>query len=446
MLHAFLPLKFASQFTSTSISRNTVDKEDSFSHFLIEQGCPDLVTQVMSCRAVPKLTAWIDEQEWKEVRGLLYSPELEEVKEGCVRVRIWMDRGRVPTAVESTLNFLEVILSDSEFLPEFLGKRSQEMNEFSGEKLDMFSSKTLRLAYSSAVIRFVNELVDQAQKSAFATSIAKLADQLGLPRFFVDIRHDGTHDQMSSLELLRWAASEALDWLECKYWSCDDERNADEEFRISVHKSIDTFVAQLAKIPGEVTINASLEKNVTSRIISPVDYLFTVERVMSQFLSSLSVYPTESVVIEVIIRLLARSNSPVFRDAFVKLWIVAPRGSSIVSKWINWIAQELTESSAKTFIPCLLQTFAAHSSEEGFRDKLLPFWQLTGQFNSSFEPLFSIFSRAYTASFQPDQLNHSSLSKSQQILQARTYNPSSQDYFDGWSEVPATWKPSPLGK
>lgn len=397
----------------------------------------------MSCRALPKLATWIDEKEWKEARELLFSQEIEEIREGCSLVRIWMSRGKVPTAVESTVNFLQVILSDPEFVDEFLAGRRGE--EASGEPqesvLNMSANKTLRLAYTTAVIRFVNELVDQAQKTAFAASITKLADQLGLPRFFVDIRHDGTHDQMTSLELLRWAASEALKWLESKYWSCNDDRNASEELKESVYKSLDTFLEQLVKISGEVTVNASLEKNVMSRIIGPVDYLLTVERVMSMFLSALVAYPKESVVIEVIIRLLLRNSPSVFREAFVKLWITAPRGSPITSKWIGWIAQELTQESAKPFLSAVFQSFAANSSEEAFKEKLEPLWTQTAQFNSSFEGLFAIFSRAYS---EVVSSTHSGLAISQQILKTRKFV--LPEDLDDWTEIPETWKPVPFGK
>ncbi len=396
----------------------------------------------MSCRAVPKLTTWIDEKEWKEARCLLFSAELEKVREGCLLVRIWISRGKVPTAVESTMNFLEVILSDPEFLDEFLAYRRGEALKSHCSVLNMAASKTLRLAYTTAVIRFVNELVDQAQKTAFATSIAKLADQLGLPRFFVDIRHDGTHDQMSSLELLRWAASEALKWLEDKYWSCEDDRNVNEEMKERVHKSLDVFLEQLAKISSEVVVNASLEKNVMSRIIGPLDYLLTVERVMSMFLSAITCYPKETVVIEVIVRLLVRNGFSAFKDAFVKLWITAPRGSPLTSKWINWIVQELGEGTGKSFLTTVLQTFAANSSEEAFKEKLAPLWQQTSQFTVPFEKLFEIFSRAYSSVESVSV--QSRLAKSQQILAKRKFV--LPENLDDWTELPDTWKPVSFGK
>ena len=51
--------------------------------------------------------------------------------------------------------------------------------------------------------RFVNGFVDQAQRGMYAASAAAVAEQLGLPGWFVELRHAGTHDQLPTLQLLR---------------------------------------------------------------------------------------------------------------------------------------------------------------------------------------------------------------------------------------------------
>lgn len=61
----------------------------------------------------------------------------------------------------------------------------------------------LRLLYSMAFIRFVNGLIDPAQKGAYALSMNGIADTIGLPSWFVDLRHAGTHDQLPTICLLR---------------------------------------------------------------------------------------------------------------------------------------------------------------------------------------------------------------------------------------------------
>ncbi len=53
---------------------------------------------------------------------------------------------------------------------------------------------------------------------------------MGLPRYFVDVRHAATHDRMPSLPVLRKAASHSLKWLRENYWDPMAENN--DEYRI----------------------------------------------------------------------------------------------------------------------------------------------------------------------------------------------------------------------
>jgi ribosomal biogenesis protein LAS1 len=49
------------------------------------------------------------------------------------------------------------------------------------------------------------------QKGMYVRSVANIAEQLGLPTAFVDIRHAGTHDYLPSLNVLRVQAKEVHD-------------------------------------------------------------------------------------------------------------------------------------------------------------------------------------------------------------------------------------------
>lgn len=69
-----------------------------------------------------------------------------------------------------------------------------------------------------ALIRFVNGLVDPAQMGPFARSIAGIAAQIGLPLWFVELRHAATHEDLPGLDVLRDAARKAMDWLYARYW------------------------------------------------------------------------------------------------------------------------------------------------------------------------------------------------------------------------------------
>ncbi|KAJ3102546.1 Ribosomal biogenesis protein las1l [Phlyctochytrium planicorne] len=67
-------------------------------------------------------------------------------------------------------------------------------------------------------IRFVNGIVDPAQKGVFASSVVSIAESLGLPSWFVDLRHAGTHDHLPSVSILRSGCLQALQWLNDTYW------------------------------------------------------------------------------------------------------------------------------------------------------------------------------------------------------------------------------------
>lgn len=96
----------------------------------------------------------------------------------------------LPHAVESTHAILAAILQDSPAL-----RRS-------------VSAISLRHSYAAAIIRLVNGLVDPLQLGAYARSISSIAAQLGLPSWFVELRHASTHEDLPSLELLRQAAQQ----------------------------------------------------------------------------------------------------------------------------------------------------------------------------------------------------------------------------------------------
>lgn len=69
----------------------------------------------------------------------------------------------------------------------------------------------------------MNGVADSAQKSKVALSVASLANQAGIPRLLVDLRHESTHNELPSLSVLRIAAKQALQWLEGRYWEAQRE-------------------------------------------------------------------------------------------------------------------------------------------------------------------------------------------------------------------------------
>lgn len=423
-------------------------------------------------KSVPRIVPWLDAEDWKSTRKLLYSAKLEDIRQGILQVKIWMERGKVPTAVESTVNFLEIILIDKEYLNEFLNLRihmkdAEEGNDdddedddskdntemdvldesFDFKSSNSLEDRVLRLAYNTSIIRFVNELVDRSQKSLFATSITKLADQIGLPRVFVDIRHDGTHDKLNSLELLRWAALEALKWLENDYWSFEDDSSPDtivSDFVSNVHELLDQYCDQLEKINDSPSL-ISLEKSSYSRIISQIDFLQTLPRIMKLFLNSICDYKRKCKdnVIESLLRPLARNNGDLFYESLVEILLNRKESDD----WIPWIFEELKRSNEKlidTFSLKLLEAFAKQSSAKLFQEKLVKIWGnlLPIVKDEKIKNIFNVFESIYAKKITKTNSNFK-ISESKNLVNKRKYT--EDESIEGWSVVGENWRPCPLG-
>jgi hypothetical protein len=420
------------------------------------------VSMSSSSRAIPKIVPWLNADEWRATRKLLYSECLEDVKLGVLQAKIWMDRGKVPTAIESTVNFLEVILMDTDNINEFMSSRAkdgEDLNKEDGkenifeEESSFANDRILRLAYTSAIIRFVNELVDRVQKNLFATSITKLADQINLPRVFVDIRHDGTHDRLSSLELLRWASWEALDWLEDQYWSIEDAitpASLTNDFNQNIHSLLNQFCDQLGKI-NDVQSAAALMKSVQTRLINQVEFLQTLPRIMKNFLKALLEFrftaKNSENVLEAIIIVLARNSPELFYSVVVADFLLADR-KECVEVWLPWIVSELGKSSseyANSFASNLLKEFAKKSSSTLFKERLIKVWEQLGPLvsNEKVKRAYCVFEKTYLS--VDGKIKSSSFKSKVSLNVLKKFRYCEKTELEGWSAVGDNWKPCPLG-
>ncbi|SCZ98430.1 BZ3500_MvSof-1268-A1-R1_Chr3-2g06364 [Microbotryum saponariae] len=176
---------------------------------------------------VSRRVPWSSPDELHQVFSWLFAGDGDAAVQRYAigRIKVWMSRGNCPHAIESTASLLELVLRDTANV----GPSQRP------------SQHELRLAYSMALIRyargscslilltqaderilgsfrFVNSLVDPLQTTYFARSMASLAAQLGLPLWFVELRHAATHEDLPGIAVLRDAARQALDWLYSNYW------------------------------------------------------------------------------------------------------------------------------------------------------------------------------------------------------------------------------------
>ncbi|CAI4598063.1 CPG_1a_G0034110.mRNA.1.CDS.1 [Saccharomyces cerevisiae] len=171
----------------------------------------------------PRIVPWRDFAELEELKLWFYPKSkgtIEDKRQRAVqRVQSYRLKGSqyLPHVVDSTAQITCAVLLD-------------EKETCLGVHQD---SIPIRLSYVMALIRFVNGLLDPTQQSQFAIPLHTLAAKIGLPSWFVDLRHWGTHERdLPGLEMLRWAANEALSWLYDHYWNdeeLEDDRDDDDD-------------------------------------------------------------------------------------------------------------------------------------------------------------------------------------------------------------------------
>ena len=144
-------------------------------------------------RKKPKAVPWTSYEEWKQVYEDIVNPD-SNCEYAIRRIETWSHRGNLPVCVEMTL----CILSSKQYQ---YTCRLQEQH-----------------ALAMAFIRFVNGILDQQQNAVFARAISKLAEEIGFPQWFVELRHHATHSELPSVELLRLAFNSAFEWILENYW------------------------------------------------------------------------------------------------------------------------------------------------------------------------------------------------------------------------------------
>ncbi|EDQ89706.1 uncharacterized protein MONBRDRAFT_8097 [Monosiga brevicollis MX1] len=100
------------------------------------------------------------------------------------------------------------------------------------EVADFPSRHVETLAAATVIIRFVNGLVDQRQQAVMAHSVNRLARELGIPEWLVDLRHDATHGELPSHSLVLAAVDTIKTWLHDRYWAPQAEMVVHFEARV----------------------------------------------------------------------------------------------------------------------------------------------------------------------------------------------------------------------
>jgi hypothetical protein len=204
---------------------------------------------------IPRSVPWHSPAEWKQVYSFLYSKDATLEKLGVNRVKCWSARGRLPHAIESTSLLVEIGLQDDP------------------TRFSTVSPREIQHLLAIAIIRFVNGIVDSAQKGTVAASASNIAGQVGLPLWFVELRHSATHDKLPNLQTLRNARAQSLEWLDQYYWRVQED-NVRESSDV-----VQALILQYIEQRKEVEHNASEKKSAKTQKLS---------KIVNQILNSMS--------------------------------------------------------------------------------------------------------------------------------------------------------------
>lgn len=167
-----------------------------------------------TCRSSTiRQAAWIDWSEWTEVKELLFSGSLESRKRGVDYVEMWRSRSsKIPPAIIATAEIVSLL----DGLPE-----------------RHLSDICWRLAASMCIVRTVNLIIDPLQKKKYAVAVSGIAEEIGLPKWIVRVRHQATHSaKLPSLAILVSSCGSLLGWMAENYWGPQSELLKSAEVRI----------------------------------------------------------------------------------------------------------------------------------------------------------------------------------------------------------------------
>uniref|UniRef100_A0A3Q3MKU9 LAS1 like ribosome biogenesis factor n=1 Tax=Mastacembelus armatus TaxID=205130 RepID=A0A3Q3MKU9_9TELE len=128
------------------------------------------------------VVAWLNKAEWDQVLENLYSKDSALQRYALHRISAWKGRyaNSTPVAVDCTADLVRCQVLD----------RSKQLD-----------GDDLVLLYGAALVRFVN-LITERQQGKTARPLRRLAGNLNIPEWVVDLRHDFTHRKLPTLKWL----------------------------------------------------------------------------------------------------------------------------------------------------------------------------------------------------------------------------------------------------
>ncbi|EHH30800.1 Protein LAS1-like protein [Macaca mulatta] len=158
------------------------------------------------------VVAWLSRAEWDQVTVYLFCDDHKLQRYALNRITVWRSRSgnELPLAVASTADLIRCKLLD---VTGGLG------------------TDELRLLYGMALVRFVNLISERKTKFA-KVPLKCLAQEVNIPDWIVDLRHELTHKKMPHINDCRRGCYFVLDWLQKTYWCRQLENSLRETWEL----------------------------------------------------------------------------------------------------------------------------------------------------------------------------------------------------------------------
>lgn len=203
------------------------------------------------------IVPWINSCEFEAVYHGLFGGCTSAQKQALARINVWKSRCILPVAVESTDALIKVFI-----------------NEHEGKKSGQNMEDSIRNAYSLAIIRFVNHITERSQVKQYMQAVHRLAGELGVPEWIVNLRHDATHGRLPSLDLLKTAADWCIQWLKDEYWEKQMEGMAfqqDHPLKDTDSKVKDNITDMLNSFKNKKLLTSKKRGSKTTQILKNVE-------------------------------------------------------------------------------------------------------------------------------------------------------------------------------
>ncbi|KAK2186828.1 hypothetical protein NP493_187g00012 [Ridgeia piscesae] len=155
--------------------------------------------------------------EWSNVYQELFNEDPQCQKHALNRIAIWRCRVTMRLVFDLSNSVPQRLATAIDCTSQLVCAQLQETRARSEGALQS-RDQELCMGYAMVLVRFVNLLTEKRQTKFYPLPVHAIAEELGLPQWLVELRHDITHSTFPSLSVLRQATHQALQWLKQEYW------------------------------------------------------------------------------------------------------------------------------------------------------------------------------------------------------------------------------------